>query len=138
MSINNSSALVFFFISVFFTFSFFVFYFQQNANKKPGDCISMQRTFLDERSDIEKILRKCEWDIRALTDIDRDRGRCTVPSQLPRGRDPCLCWPAVGVALSQALLSASSMKSAIVRNCLELVQSNHPPFPVRIRAYINR
>lgn len=45
----------------------------------------------------------------------------------------------VGVALrAQALLSASSMKSAIARNCLELAQSNHPPCPVRMRAYINR
>lgn len=75
---------------------------------------------------------------RSLRD-DRSRSleRCTV-SSLSRGRDPCLCWSAVGVALSQALLSASSMKSAIARNCLELAQSNYPPFPVRVRAYINR
>lgn len=138
-SINNFSALVFFFISASFTFSSFVFRFQQNADRKPCD-ISIQQTLLDGRSgEVEKIgmLRKREWETRALTDIDRDHKRYTVPS-LPRGRDPCLCWPAVGVALSQALLSASSMKSAIARNCLELAQSNHPPFPVRIRAYINR
>lgn len=96
------------------------------------------RTLLDGRSgEMEKsIPRENGRSARRPTSVSIAKGARHL--RRPRGRDPCLCWPAVGVALSQALLSASSMKSAIARNCLELAQSNHPPFPVRIRAYINR
>lgn len=138
-SVNNYPALVFFISSPFFifTFSFFIFRFQR---RQIGSRAKYFHTTNSSWQTIrwEKFVQKRKlWTIRALIDIDRDRERYAVPSS-PRGRDPCLCWPAVGVVLSQALLSASSMKSAIARNCLELAQSNHPPFPVRIRAYINR
>lgn len=124
-----SVPIVFFFIA-----SFFIFCEMQNAEWKPTfpyttnfSWWSIQRW---KKSVLDEIAngRFARWSI--------DRVRYTVPS-LPRGRDPCLCWSTVGVALSQALLSASSMKSAIARNCLELVQSNHPPFPVHVRVYIN-
>lgn len=128
-----------FFLSPFFIFTFFSSSSVFNEDRlEAAQNISIQQTLLDRRSNEKKFVRKRKlWAIGALIDIDRDRERYAAPSP-PRGRDPCLCWPAVGVVLSQALLSASSMKSAIARNCLELAQSNHPPFPVRIRAYINR
>lgn len=138
MSFNNPFALVLFFILAFFTLSFFIFG-SQRCRLKTARCF--QRTPLvggssDGRKNQYRAIPRTD-DPRVDRSIAIAKGT-PVPS-LPRGRDPCLCWPAVGVALSwQALLSASSMKSAIARNCLELAQSNHPPFPVRVRVYINR
>lgn len=138
MSFNDPFALVLFFILAFFTFSFFIFG-SQRCRLETARCF--QRTPLvggssDGRKNQYRAIPRT-GDPRVDRSIAIAKGT-PVPS-LPRGRDPCLCWPAVGVALSwQALLSASSMKSAIARNCLELAQSNHPPFPVRVRVYINR
>lgn len=138
MSFNNPFALVLFFILAFFILSFFIFG-SQRCRLKTARCF--QRTpLVGGSSDGGKNQYRAiprTGDPRFDRSIAIAKGT-PVPS-LPRGRDPCLCWPAVGVALSwQALLSASSMKSAIARNCLELAQSNHPPFPVRVRVYINR
>lgn len=128
-SVSNSSIL--------FSFSSFVLRLQRNGNR------NRRAIYFRAANTSRRTVQGGENQHRDTAErmigrpIDRDHERCTVPS-LPRGRDPCLCWPAVGVALSQALLSANSMKSAIARNCLELAQSNHPPFPVRVRVYINR